>query len=50
MEFVHTDGQNGDFTMLYGLLDDDLNEAAGGENQRKQYIQYNTLEDITTLF
>lgn len=46
MEFIYTDGTNPDFISLCKLLDEDLNEAVGGEKQRKQYIQYNTLENI----
>lgn len=46
MKFVYTDGQNSDFILLCGMLDDYLNKAVGGEKQRKQYIQYNTLENI----
>jgi putative acetyltransferase len=46
MVFVYTDGKNNDFIMLCNMLDDYLNEIVGGEKQRKQYVQYNTLEDI----
>lgn len=46
MEFVYTDGENSDFIALCRMLDDNLNELVGGEVQRKQYIQYNTLEHI----
>mgnify|MGYP001445962481 CR=1 FL=1 len=46
MNFIYTDGRNQDFSKLCFLLDDYLNEIAGGEVNRKQYIQYNTLEDI----
>jgi GNAT superfamily N-acetyltransferase len=46
MRIVHTDGNNNDFIELCRLLDDYLNEIVGGEKQRKQYVQYNTLENI----
>ena len=46
MEFIETDGRNIDFIMLCGMLDDNLNEIVGGEQQREQYNQYNTLENI----
>lgn len=46
MRIVYTDGCNQDFIQLCRLLDDYLNEMAGGEKNRSQYIQYNTLEDI----
>ena len=46
MNFVFTDGCNQDFVALCQLLDDNLNELAGGEENRKQYIQYNALKDI----
>ncbi len=46
MIFMNTDGSNPDFIELCRLLDDYLNELAGGEENRSQYIRYNTLEDI----
>ncbi|MBP2651916.1 MAG: GCN5-related N-acetyltransferase [Firmicutes bacterium] len=46
MNFIYTNGCNQDFIKLCRLLDDYLNEIAGGEKNRAQYIQYNTLEDI----
>ncbi len=46
MKIVYTDGKNQDFIELCRLLDDNLDEMAGGKEQRKQYVQYNTLEDI----
>lgn len=46
MKFVYTDGKNDDFVMLCHGLDDFLNKAVGGEKQRKQYTQYNKLDDI----
>lgn len=49
MEFIFTDGRNLDFIKLCRLLDDYLNKIAGGENNRCEYIKYNTLEDINDV-
>ena len=46
MNFIYTDGSNSDFVQLCYMLDCYLNEIAGGEGNRSQYIQYNTLDDI----
>ena len=46
MEFLYTDGRNQDFIKLCHLLDAYLNDLVGGEENRTQYLQYNTLEDI----
>ena len=46
MEWIHTDGSDERFVALCRELDDFLNEAVGGEKQREQYNQYNTLENI----
>jgi len=46
MKVVYTDGKDQDFIELCQLLDDNLNEIVGGEKQRAQYLQYNTLADI----
>ncbi|SHJ32503.1 GNAT family N-acetyltransferase [Propionispora hippei] len=46
MKFIYTDGRNQDFVKLCQLLDDYLNELAGGEANRQQYIPYNTLDAI----
>lgn len=46
MKFIYTDGFNQDFIKLCRLLDDYLNKIVGGEENRAQYIPYNTLEDI----
>ncbi len=43
---VLTDGQDPRFATLCRELDQTLNTLVGGETQRKQYIQYNTLETI----
>lgn len=46
MNFLYTDGKHSDFIELCRLLDCSLNEIAGGEKNRSQYIQYNVLDDI----
>jgi GNAT superfamily N-acetyltransferase len=46
MVFIFTDGYNKDFIQLCRMLDDYLNEIAGGEENRKQYIPHNTTQDI----
>lgn len=46
MEYVDTDGSNQDFAALCQMLDHNLNEIVGGEKQREQYNQYNTLVNI----
>ena len=46
LNYQFTNGKNGDFIALCKLLDDNLNEAVGGEKQRDVYNQYNTLEKI----
>ena len=45
-ELVFTDGQDERFIALCEELDEALNTLVGGETQRAQYIQYNTLESI----
>ncbi len=45
-EFQYTDGSNPDFIALCHQLDDFLNQLVGGEQNRAQYLPYNTLEDI----
>lgn len=45
-QFTKTTGTNKDFVELCMLLDEYLNEAVGGEKQREQYEQYNTLDSI----
>ncbi len=49
VEIVYTDGKNKDFIELCRLLDENLDEIVGGEKQRKQYAQYNALEDINDV-
>lgn len=46
LEFQYTDGSNRDFNVLCHELDEFLNELAGGEVHRSEYIQYNQLDDI----
>lgn len=46
MRFEYTDGQNKDFIELCHGLDHFLNELVGGEENRAEYVAYNTLEDI----
>lgn len=46
MDYIYTDRRNGDFVALCGELDDFLNEAAGGEENRRQNIPLNALEGI----
>ncbi len=46
MRFVYTDGGNPDFIELCHALDNFLNELVGGEENRKEYIPYNRLDDI----
>ncbi len=46
MRYEYTNGCHPDFILLCHELDCFLNELAGGEQNRSQYILYNTLEDI----
>jgi GNAT superfamily N-acetyltransferase len=46
MKYLHTNGKNKDFIKLCNQLDNNLNDIAGGEENRKEYIQHNTLDDI----
>lgn len=46
MRFEYTDGHNKDFIFLCHALDDFLNKLVGGEENRAQYIPYNSLDDI----
>ena len=46
MNYIITDGTNSDFIKLCHGLDEFLNRLVGGEENRAQYIQYNTLDDI----
>lgn len=42
----YTNGNSQDFIRLCQLLDESLNELVGGEEQRKEYNQYNKLDHI----
>jgi len=46
MEIILTDRNDKRFVDLCHELDDYLNDVVGGEKQRRQYNQYNTLENI----
>ncbi len=46
MKLVYTNGRNADFIALCTLLDEYLNEIAGGEQNRAQYIPHNFTEDM----
>ena len=46
MEYEYSNGSDKAFVMLCHDLDDFLNELVGGEENRAEYVQYNTLEDI----
>lgn len=46
MKIKITNGQNKDFIRLCHALDHYLNELVGGEENRSQYIPYNSLDDI----
>lgn len=49
MRFEYTNGHNKDFIMLCYALDDFLNELVGGEENRRQYIPYNAVDDINDV-
>lgn len=46
MEFVRTDGKNGDFIENCRLLDIDLDRRVGKKIKREKYRQYNQLTEI----
>lgn len=46
MRLVCTDGRDGDFAALCAELDASLNQQAGGEGNRKEYVILNGLEHI----
>lgn len=46
MELIFTNGKDERFVYLCSELDNYLNEAIGGEKQKEEYNQYNTLEEI----
>lgn len=46
MELILTDGNDKRFVYLCSKLDDYLNETVGGEKQKEEYNQFNTLDEI----
>jgi putative acetyltransferase len=46
MEFICTNGANPDFHLLCGLLDEHLNDAIGGFEKRKKFVQFNQLDTV----
>ena len=46
IRYEDTDGKDRVFVKLCLMLDDYLNQAAGGEEERSEYVQYNQLDDI----
>lgn len=50
MTFEHTNGRNKDFVELCHELDAYLNDIVGGEENRAEYIPYNSLDDIHDAF
>lgn len=46
MQIVITNGNDERFIMLCKQLDDYLNEIVGGEKQRQEYVQLNSLQEI----
>lgn len=50
MKYIYTNGKDNHFVLLCSQLDCSLNELAGGEDNRKQYIQHNRLDDIHDVF
>lgn len=49
MNFIYSDSKNKDFIQLCCLLDNYLDEIAGGKENRNQYIKYNTLDNINDI-
>lgn len=50
MDIKHSNGSDPDFISLCRQLDQFLNELAGGEENRAEYIPYNALDDIRHSF
>lgn len=48
--FVKTNGEDKDFVMLCGKLDDYLDEAAGEKVKRQKYVKYNQRDSIHDVF
>ncbi|MGN0394617.1 MAG: GNAT family N-acetyltransferase [Coprococcus sp.] len=44
--FVKTDGENPEFAMLCGKLDENLDEIVGAKIQRQKYVKYNQRDSI----
>lgn len=49
IKIIETDGKSQDFNSLCKMLDDYIDELAGGRDKRAEYIQYNTTEDINNV-
>lgn len=49
MHFKYTNGKDEDFVLLCTQLDDSLNEAVGGIQNRMQYLAHNLLHDINDV-
>jgi len=50
LKYVYTDEKNIDFQNFSKLIDDYFNKLVGGEKNRKNFIQYNSLEKIHDVF
>ncbi len=46
LDYKQTDGEDTDFAMLCGKLDENLDELVGTKFQRQQYVQYNQRDSI----
>ena len=46
MQFIYTNGENKDFAFLCQRLDESLNELSGGEENRCEYIELNSIANI----
>lgn len=46
LDYIQTDGEDTDFAMLCGKLDENLDELVGAKFQRQQYVQYNQRDSI----
>lgn len=50
IKYTYTNGKNPDFEYLCSELDSALNEIVGGEQNRSQYIEHNSLTDIHDVY
>ena len=50
MEIIITNGHDPRFAEMCRALDRYLNDLVGGEQQRKQYVQYNSPQAVTDVF